>query len=298
MHVFAIFIHVVFHFLLMVAIVLVRLSKAFVCSPRATVINVVEFFQDWLLSPTPTPLLASAFGGDPITKTSLISVIVPVYNEGDHLRHTLDALTKASDSNVEILLVDGGSTDESKQIAQEYGLSVSSAPSGRAKCQNFGASQAKGAIFLFLHADTCIPPNFCSLIRNALSDDRNLLGAFRFRIDDRTWFAPILEWGTNLRAKNGQFPYGDQALFLRRGVFEKVGGFPNQKLMEDYEFVRQIRAKGHVCVVDENIVISSRRWKRLGYWNCLATNQLIILAYRLGITADRLASWYYPSKVK
>jgi len=291
---FAILCHVILHVLAMIVIVLARFFKAVVSNPRSAVRTGVEFCKHWF-KPRPTPVLASSFGGDQITQTALISVIIPVYNEAEHLRHTLDALAKTCDSHVEIVLVDGGSTDQSRQIAQDLGHKVLSAPSGRAQCLNFGASKAKGLIFLFLHADTCLPQNFCSLVRNALMDDRNLLGSFRFRIDERTWFAPILEWGTNLRAERGQFPYGDQALFVRRSVFDKQGGFPKQPLMEDWEFVYRIRKKGHVCMVSEPVLISSRRWKRLGYLRCLATNQLIILAYRLGISADRLASWYYPS---
>lgn len=291
--VFAILFHVCFHFFLMVVIASLQLTKAFISSPRATVHNVVTYFKDWLLAPSPTPALASSFGGPPITPTSLISIIVPIHNEAGMLKLTLEALKSASDSNVEILVVDGGSTDESKRIVEEMGLPLLSAPSGRASCQNFGASQAKGSILFFVHADTIVPGNFCTVVRELLANDKNLLGAFRFRIDERPWFAPLLEWGTNLRAKRAQLPYGDQALFLRKSVFDSLGGFPDQKLMEDFEFVRQVRAQGHVCIAQEHVVISSRRWKRMGYLNCLIVNQLIILAYTLGVTPDRLASWYY-----
>lgn len=295
--VLAILFHVILHFWLMVVIVVFRLSRAFISDPRNTVTNFLDFVKGWLSTPAPLPTLASSFGGEEITKESLISVIIPIYNEVNQLRNTLDALMKARDSNTEIILVDGGSVDESKEIAEEYGLKIFHASTGRSVCQNFGASKANGTILLFLHADTCVPLNFGTSIRKALADDRNLLGAFRFRIDDRTWFASILELGTNIRASRFQLPYGDQALFVRKSIFEKMGKFPNQRLMEDYEFVRQVRAKGRIHIVDDSIAISSRRWKRLGYLNCLVTNQLIIIAYELGITPDRLASWYYPPAV-
>jgi len=220
----------------------------------------------------------------------MISIIIPAVNEGDIIGDTLTAVTGVA--GVEAIMVDGGSRDNTREIAAARGARVISSPRGRAVQMNRGAAAARGEILLFLHADCLLPRGFVDHIRSSLSARHTAAGAFRLAIDAPGLSMRILEQLVYWRSHFLQMVYGDQALFMTAGMFHAVGGFPELPLMEDFEFVRRLRRHGRIAVLPQAVTTSARRWQRLGLIRTTATNQLIVAAYLLGVDPERLARWY------
>ncbi len=219
----------------------------------------------------------------------LLSVVIPTLNEAGQLETTLKPILLHQDC--EVIIADGGSTDGTVDLARKLGCRVIRANRGRGRQMNAGAALARGEDLLFLHADTQLPTNFRAEIRTIL-DSEAIAGAFRLEIDQPGWGLRCVEWGTNLRAKFCQLPYGDQGLFLRSDDFLRLGGFKNWPLMEDFELCRRLRQQGRIHIASTTIQTSARRWKKLGICRTTLVNQLCIAGFRLGIPPERLASWY------
>lgn len=242
---------------------------------------------------TPTALSPST-----VTDTSMISIIVPTYNEQGTLGPVLESIYSEKDEGVEVIIADGGSTDDTLDIAKRFGARVLNAPSGRSNCLNAGAEQARGSIVMFLHADTVLPRGYAGDVRQCMKDSTVSCGAFRFELQPRLPGIWLIEGGTNLRVKLFQTPYGDQALFWRKDVFDALGGFPQQLFMEDYDLVLRSRAAGKVALLDSKVITSSRRWKMNGVFGNTFTNQLVIFGRGIGVPLPRLAQWYYGLMAK
>jgi len=225
-----------------------------------------------------------------------ISIIIPAYNEEETIKETITKILVPKDPMVEIILADGGSTDNTKKIAKDLGAQVFDAPPGRASCQNFGASKSIGDILLFLHADTYLPKNWNFLVRNSLKDNKVLVSAFSFKLCKQTSLGWLLEWGTNVRSKYRQHPYGDQALHMRKSVFKKLGEFPKESFMEDFIFVNKARNLGTVATLPTPAHTSGRRWEKRGTIYNTMFNQLVIIGYMVGIPTQELKTWYYDQK--
>jgi rSAM/selenodomain-associated transferase 2 len=217
-----------------------------------------------------------------------ISVIVPVLNEAHHLSKTLALVSVAT--NIELIVVDGGSQDATIAVAQTAGAKVIASTPGRAIQMNLGAEISTGDILLFLHADTRLPPKFDAMIRETLA--YSIAGAFELNVDLPSVGVRLVEWGTNLRSRYLQLPYGDQAIFLTKSVFEVVGGFRALPIMEDFEFVQRLKRYGNIRIVPAAVLTSGRRWQRLGVVRTTLINQLVIAAYLTGVPPDRLRQWY------
>lgn len=219
-----------------------------------------------------------------------VSVVIPACNEASYLPRTLAAVRRGGPH--ETIVVDGGSTDGTREIARAHDAIVLTAPAGRATQMNCGAAIATGEWLLFLHADTLPPADYARHVRETLALPGVVAGAFEFAIADdfpgRRW----IERATNLRARHWQSPYGDQALFLRRETFRRAGGFPELPIMEDYAFVRRLRARGKISIAPAAALTSGRRWRQLGAVRTTLLNRAIILGYRLGVSPARLAGWY------
>jgi rSAM/selenodomain-associated transferase 2 len=194
--------------------------------------------------------------------------------------------------NVECIVADGGSTDETVQLAETAGAWIVRCAQGRGAQMNAGAAAASGEILLFLHADTELPDNWDFIIRSALKDPDVALGAFRFQVKDRLRGIRLVEWGTNLRSRLFRMPYGDQGFFLRRETFDRIGGFPDQPILEDVELVRRARRAGKVITLPEAARTSGRRWRRLGVFRTTFRNQLILLGAALGVPLRKLRIYY------
>ena len=215
-----------------------------------------------------------------------ISIVIPVLNEANSLLEILSIQA----SNIEIIVVDGGSQDATVEIAKSSGAIVLQSSPGRSVQMNAGAVIATGEILLFLHADTRLPDGFDRMIRETLSNA--IAGAFQLKIDA---ILPGLRWverGVNWRSRYLQLPYGDQAIFLRAATFHEIGGFPNLPIMEDFEFVRTLKQRGKIKIVPHAVLTSGRRWQKLGVFRTTIVNQIVILAYLLGVSPQRIQQWY------
>lgn len=228
--------------------------------------------------------------------TTTISIIIPTLNEAENIKAAL-ASTQASTS-VEVIVADGGSKDETVNIAKSLGIKVILPTAGRAKQMNAGALAASGDILLFLHADTRLPPEFDCMVRTALAQPGIVAGAFALRIDAELANLRVVEWGVNVRSRFLQMPYGDQAIFLTKEIFNYIGGFPELPIMEDFELMRRLRRMGKITLIPVPVVTSPRRWLQKGIWQTTLINQIVIVAYFLGVSPQRIRNWYRREKFK
>ncbi|HZG38491.1 MAG TPA: TIGR04283 family arsenosugar biosynthesis glycosyltransferase [Nodosilinea sp.] len=220
----------------------------------------------------------------------LISIVIPALNEAKNLPQVLQPLQTVA--GVEVVVVDGGSADSTPAVAAAEGARVVLSTPGRARQMNQGAAVASGSILLFLHADTRLPDGFEQTIRETLAQPGVVAGAFRLAIDSPRRALRRVEWGVNLRSRLLQMPYGDQAIFLTTAVFDRLGGFPNLPMMEDFELVRRLRRVGRVAIAPAAVVTSDRRWRTLGILRTTLANQVMVAGYLLGVDPHRLARWY------
>ena len=221
-------------------------------------------------------------------KTSNISIIVPTLNEAT----TLEGLLPAAAMVAELIVVDGGSTDDTVMRARALGFQVLESDQGRGAQLNLGAAAAVSPLLLFLHADTVLPENFAAAVTKCLADPDTILGAFSLEVAASGLLLNLICKGANIRARFFRLPYGDQSLFLRREDFQTLGGFPKIAIMEDYVFVRQAKKKGSIVTLPQPVTTSGRRWQKLGPIRTTLINQLMILGYHLGIAPEKLALVY------
>jgi rSAM/selenodomain-associated transferase 2 len=219
-----------------------------------------------------------------------ISIIIPTLNEAAAIVRTLSHLEGVE--NLEVIVVDGGSIDETAGLAGSRGAKVIQSNPGKAVQMNTGAAAATGDIIVFLHADTLLPEEFGPQIVSALKKDGVAAGAFRLAIDSTGAGIRIIEGMTNLRSRLLRLPYGDQALFMKKSQFEKIGGFPELPIMEDFILIRRLKRRGKIAIVPAAVVTSPRRWLHMGLLKTWLINQLIIIAYYLGTPPERLNRWY------
>lgn len=219
----------------------------------------------------------------------IISVIIPTLNEETNIADTIKSITAPS---VEIIVCDGGSTDATRKIAKKHGAIVVESERGRGFQQNKGTAIAKAAILLFLHADTLLPKNFLKEVFKILSTSGTSAGAFRLKISGSNQALNIVQFFTNLRSIFFQLPYGDQAIFVKKNLFQKVGGFPDITIMEDYVLVRKLKKHGRILISPCSVITSGRRWDTIGYLKTLIINQLMIISYHMNVKIERLENLY------
>lgn len=218
------------------------------------------------------------------------SVVIPSLNEADTVARAVQS-ARASGAH-EVIVADGGSTDATVALARGSGATVVRAPRGRAEQMNAGADLASGEVLLFLHADTVLPRDACALVVDALGDPRVIGGAFGYSAGDGTDLLDrFISTVGQFRYTVFRLPYGDQAIFVRRTVFEDLGGFPELPVMEDYEFALRLKRLGLVARVPAAIRTSTRGWREHGLLARTARDMATIAGYRLGIDPERLARW-------
>lgn len=188
-----------------------------------------------------------------------VSVIIPVFNEQEYLERALKAI-KLACSKAELIVVDGGSTDRTISIARKFGVKVLKSSKGRAVQMNAGAAQAHGDVFVFFAADSVPGKDFLNGLIKTLSIGGVVGGGFRVRFDDPNLFFRIVEFSSNLRARLIKLFYLDQGLFVRRSVFEQVGGFPQVGVMEEAELCHKIKRIGHLSCCTTITSTSPRRF--------------------------------------
>ncbi len=220
-----------------------------------------------------------------------LSVIVPAWNEAEAIRQTLAPLQSWRARGHEVIVVDGGSRDATGRLAAPLADRVITAPRGRARQQNAGAALARGEGLVFLHADTRLPAGGDALIQQALATRH--WGRFDVRIAGRHPGLPLVAALMNRRSRLSGISTGDQAIFVRREVFEAVGGFPDQPLMEDIELSRRLKRLGRPACLRPPVVTSGRRWDEYGFWRTVWLMWRLRLAYFLGADPARLVKLYY-----
>jgi rSAM/selenodomain-associated transferase 2/rSAM/selenodomain-associated transferase 1 len=220
-----------------------------------------------------------------------ISVVIPALNEARNLAAAVGSLS--GPLAPEIILVDGGSKDATREVAKGLGLKQLSAPPSRGGQLRLGCEAAKGDYVLMLHADTRLKPGWHHQVRRILNMPGVTLGAFEFQVDASGPGYWLIRQMVALRSRLARMPYGDQALFIKRGTLEQIGGVPDLPLMEDVELVRRTRSLGRVAVSPTQAVSSSRRWRNKGLARNTLHNWRCFLAYQMGASPKELAQRYY-----
>jgi rSAM/selenodomain-associated transferase 2 len=220
-----------------------------------------------------------------------ISIIIPTLNEADILAETLGPMKGLA---AEIIIVDGGSQDQTVQVARRHTPHVFTSPQGRGIQQDVGARRSAGDVFLFLHADTRLPGAYDQLIRDALADPGIAYGSFRLSIHPPSPALNIITRAANLRSRLFNLPYGDQALFVRRTAYFQAGGFQDWPIMEDVELVRRLNRIGRFRLARGAVQTSSRRWQREHVFYTTVRNWSLLIRYALGISPHHLAR-HYPA---
>ncbi len=220
---------------------------------------------------------------------------MPVLNEAGvqaaEFEQCLQRLQQYRDSGHELIIIDGGSDDDSFEIAQRYADRTIRCDRGRAIQMNAGARQTDADILLFLHADTQLPVNAIEAVTRTINEG-HYWGRFNVRLADGHFLFRIIERLMNLRSCITGVATGDQVMFVRREIFETVGGYPRQPLMEDIELSKRLRGLGWPACLRQKVIISSRRWRKFGIVRIVLLMWRLRLAYFLGVSAERLAEQY------
>ena len=224
-----------------------------------------------------------------------ISVVIPTYNEAESIVPAIEALRQQGFD--QIIVSDGDSTDDTVSLARAAGSRVVESARGRGVQMNAGAELASGDWLLFVHADTILPSRARRLIETATEVPRVLGGAFHLRFDSSSMLTRLQSFASNLRSYYA-VPFGDQALFVCREFFRKSGGFRAMGLMEDVDLARRIRKHGRLKMIRIPVTTSARRYRARGFFRTVITNQLLLAAFYLGVSPERLARFYrYRSPV-
>jgi rSAM/selenodomain-associated transferase 2 len=236
-----------------------------------------------------------------------IAVIIPVLNEAKVIGRTL--AHTASLGFDDLVVVDGGSSDQTRSIVESFATPLQTAPfgappvppasirllsasPGRARQLNAGAATGRCDVLLFLHADTHLPPDARHAVTEALSDRACIGGRFNVRFDSDRLSARIIETMMNLRSRLSGIATGDQVLFVRREVFERIGGFADIPLMEDIELTRRLKRTGHLAPLTECVVTSFRRWEQNGPLRTILLMWTLRFLYWIGVSPHRLQHFY------
>jgi len=232
----------------------------------------------------------------------MLSVIVPVLNEAKVIGSLLEHLLALKGEH-EVIVVDGGSDDDTAAIASRYAslprreswggyVRVISSEKGRARQMNAGAREARGEALLFLHADCRLPPEAIPAIEAAVADPACVGGCFSLALDENGLIYRLISWLTSLRMRLTGRMTGDEGIFVRRESFERLGGFRDIPLMEDWDFGSRLRSLGQVRQLPLPITASARRWKKWGLWRTFWLMRRLRFLYMLGVPPQELRKLY------
>ena len=229
-----------------------------------------------------------------------ISAIIPTLNEERIIMATLAHTTALGFD--ELIVVDGGSLDQTPVLVESYRRRTQSpaqspvrlvtAPCGRARQMNEGAKTSRGEILLFLHADTQLPDDANTMIQTTLANQGIVGGRFDVRFDHPSKWGIIISRMMNWRSRLSGIATGDQALFVRRHIFEQIGGFADIPLMEDIDFSRRLKRKGATAALTATVTTSFRRWEQHGPLRTILLMWTLRFLYWIGISPSHLVEWY------
>ncbi|MCP5004544.1 MAG: glycosyltransferase family 2 protein [Planctomycetes bacterium] len=210
-----------------------------------------------------------------------VSIIIPTLNEEKNIKRCLKTLVNIT--GIEVIIVDGGSTDRTVQIARGYkGVKVVSSFRGRGVQMNFGASISHGDTLLFLHADCILSEEIVLNLPQVIENSLAVGGAFKMKLLSERFAYRMVEVGINFRSRIFKLPYGDQGMFVQRTLFNKMGGFRKMNVCEDLDFIWRLKRYGRITILDKEIRASVRRWGNKGFIRTSLRNQLLLTAYLLG----------------
>jgi rSAM/selenodomain-associated transferase 2 len=227
---------------------------------------------------------------------SRLSIVIPCLNEAENIVHLLDALQPLRARGAEVIVVDGGSDDESAALARLHADRVLEAPRGRAVQMNAGAALAQGDTLLFLHADSRLPADADRLIDKGLASTGRMWGRFDVEIDSPRPLLRLTAFLMNTRSRATGIATGDQALFATRAAFAAAGGYPAMRLMEDIALSRALKRCGRPLCLRARVVTSARRWEKHGVVRTILLMWRLRLAYYFGADPDVLALRYAAHK--
>jgi rSAM/selenodomain-associated transferase 2 len=219
-----------------------------------------------------------------------LSIIIPVIDEAERLDTVLASFARLRSAGHEIVVVDGGSGDDTRQRAGRFADRVLISERGRARQMNAGAAAASGDVLLFLHADCLLPGGVESAIAHAMQT--SCWGRFDVRLWGREWCFRVIEKFMNMRSRLTGIATGDQAIFVARTVFEEIGGFPDIALMEDIAISRLLKRIARPACLRQKVVSSTRRWRAQGIVRTVVLMWRLRLAFALGADPGRLARRY------
>ncbi len=210
-----------------------------------------------------------------------ISIIIPTFNEEKTISQCIEAVSDTPDT--EVIIADGGSTDRTVEIAEKHrNVKIVTSLIGRGVQMNKGADYASGDILLFLHADCVLSREAVLNVRKEIGSSSFVGGALKIRLLSDKLPYRLIEMGINFRSKIFKLPYGDQGLFVKRSVFEELGGFREMPSCEDLDFVCRLKKHGEITILDERISSSVRRWRKNGILRTSFRNQFLLASYILG----------------
>lgn len=221
-------------------------------------------------------------------------MIIPVFDEADIINTTIEWLQEIKGGQaVEKIVVDGDSGGSTVNCITEPGVIRLTSQKGRAIQMNLGAVQASGDILLFLHADTILPEKGFEKIKEMMANGKYVAGAFNYAIESRHRFLRHIYYTSYLRSRITRIAYGDQAIFIRKDYFDKIGGYPEIPIMEDVELMKKIKKnKDEICILKEGVKTSTRRYEEEGIIYGWLRNHKMRFLYHLGVSPERLAKFY------
>lgn len=226
----------------------------------------------------------------------MLSIIIPCLDEAEGIAPALDALKPLRNRGAEAIVVDGGSNDDTVALATPRADLVLSAPRGRAMQMNAGAARARGDVLLFLHADSELPEKADTLILAGLADSGRGWGRFDVAIVGLHPLLRVIALSMNVRSRWSGIATGDQGLFMKRSLFEHVGGYPRIPLMEDVALSTALKRHGPPLCLRSRLTTSGRRWEKHGVAKTVVLMWRLRLAYRFGADPEKLALRYVPHK--
>lgn len=223
--------------------------------------------------------------------TPQVSIVVPVLNEAASIRSALARLSVLRKAGVELVIVDGGSTDDTLANVRDLCDHLISAPRGRGSQMNVGAHQASGVVLIFLHADTILPLGALDAVKQAI-DRGAVWGRFDVAINGASRWFSVISFMMNVRSRWTGIATGDQAIFVSRRAFLESGGFPDIPLMEDVSFCSSMRSCSRPACLSDKVITSGRRWEKNGVFRTILMMWRLRLRFFLGASPDRLAREY------
>jgi rSAM/selenodomain-associated transferase 2 len=219
-----------------------------------------------------------------------VSIIIPTLNEESYIELVLQRITSIGGFK-DLIVVDGGSSDRTVELAQKY-ATVVSCKCGRSRQMNYGAKRALGNILWFIHAD-CLPhPQSLSAIRQTMQSDHIVGGAFQYQLDATGFIYRISEYLSNHKNRFLNLIYGDMGIFVRRNVFDNLKGYRDMLLMEDMDLCKRLKIRGKIVILPYKMRSSARRWEKTGPLKNITQNWILQISWMLGVPPDKLARFY------